>query len=132
MYHYNSNLCKMWRLSCILSGLDVIYICAGMPHFKSVGCIRCGADSRLHLRFDDTHICAGMPHFGSVDKEPQRRLETLELAGRLKVPFTTGILIGIGQSGSGFDALSYPLSSPLFFYVCVREFQRNMHAYALA
>ena len=40
----------------------------------------------------------GMPHFGSPDKDPAKRLETLRLAGRLQVPFTTGILIGIGET----------------------------------
>lgn len=36
-------------------------------------------------------------HRGSPDKEPQRRLDTLEAAGRLGIPFTTGILVGIGE-----------------------------------
>ncbi|MDP9490764.1 MAG: 5-amino-6-(D-ribitylamino)uracil--L-tyrosine 4-hydroxyphenyl transferase CofH [Actinomycetota bacterium] len=40
----------------------------------------------------------GGPHFGSPDKIPARRLETIELAGRLSIPFTTGILIGIGET----------------------------------
>jgi FO synthase len=40
----------------------------------------------------------GGPHFGSPDKRPARRLETLEAAGRALVPFTTGILIGIGET----------------------------------
>jgi FO synthase len=40
----------------------------------------------------------GGPHFGSPDKLPARRLETLEAAGRAAVPFTTGILIGIGET----------------------------------
>ena len=40
----------------------------------------------------------GMPHYGSPDKEPGRRLETLRLAGEAKVPFTSGILIGIGET----------------------------------
>jgi FO synthase len=40
----------------------------------------------------------GGPHFGSPDKHPARRLETLEAAGRARVPFTTGILIGIGET----------------------------------
>src|SRR5207253_7815372 len=39
----------------------------------------------------------GGPHFGSPDKLPAARLETLRLAGELRVPFTTGILIGIGE-----------------------------------
>ncbi|MGO9197779.1 MAG: 5-amino-6-(D-ribitylamino)uracil--L-tyrosine 4-hydroxyphenyl transferase CofH [Acidimicrobiales bacterium] len=37
-------------------------------------------------------------HRSSPDKTPARRLATLEAAGRLQVPFTTGILIGIGES----------------------------------
>src|SRR5436305_759910 len=40
----------------------------------------------------------GGPHYGSPDKAPAARLATLEAAGRLKVPFTTGILIGIGET----------------------------------
>ena len=40
----------------------------------------------------------GGPHFGSPDKLPARRLETIEAAGRARVPFTTGILIGIGET----------------------------------
>jgi FO synthase len=40
----------------------------------------------------------GMPHYGSPDKVPPVRLETLALAGEAKVPFTTGILIGIGET----------------------------------
>ncbi len=40
----------------------------------------------------------GMPHYGSPDKQPARRLETLRLAGEMKVPFTSGILIGIGET----------------------------------
>ncbi|MGI9323345.1 MAG: 7,8-didemethyl-8-hydroxy-5-deazariboflavin synthase CofG, partial [Pseudomonadales bacterium] len=40
----------------------------------------------------------GMPHHGSPDKVPARRLETLRLAGEAQVPFTSGILIGIGET----------------------------------
>ncbi len=40
----------------------------------------------------------GGPHFGSPDKLPAARLETLRLAGEARVPFTTGILIGIGET----------------------------------
>ncbi len=40
----------------------------------------------------------GMPHYGSPDKVPARRLETLRLAGEAKVPFTSGLLIGIGET----------------------------------
>jgi FO synthase len=40
----------------------------------------------------------GGPHFGSPDKAPAVRLETLRLAGELRIPFTSGILIGIGET----------------------------------
>jgi len=40
----------------------------------------------------------GGPHYGSPDKAPAVRLATLRDAGELKVPFTTGILIGIGET----------------------------------
>jgi FO synthase len=40
----------------------------------------------------------GGVHYGSPDKQPEARLETLRLAGELRVPFTTGILIGIGET----------------------------------
>ncbi len=40
----------------------------------------------------------GRPHYGSPDKEPAVRLRVLEDAGRLGVPFTTGILVGIGET----------------------------------
>jgi len=40
----------------------------------------------------------GGPHFGSPDKVPARRLETIAAAGAAAVPFTSGILIGIGET----------------------------------
>ncbi len=40
----------------------------------------------------------GGPHFGSPDKDPAVRLRVLQDAGRSNVPFTTGILIGIGET----------------------------------
>ena len=40
----------------------------------------------------------GMAHFGAPDKRPAVRLATLEAAGQARVPFTTGILIGIGET----------------------------------
>jgi FO synthase len=48
----------------------------------------------------------GGPHFGSPDKLPARRLETIAAAGARRVPFTTGILIGIGETqAERIDAL---------------------------
>lgn len=40
----------------------------------------------------------GGPHHRSPDKDPSVRLETLRLAGELAIPFTTGLLIGIGET----------------------------------
>lgn len=40
----------------------------------------------------------GGPHFGSPDKTPERRLDTIRWAGMARVPFTTGLLIGIGET----------------------------------
>ena len=40
----------------------------------------------------------GQAHFGSPDKDPAVRLRVLEDAGRVGVPFTTGILVGIGET----------------------------------
>jgi FO synthase len=48
----------------------------------------------------------GGPHFGSADKAPALRLATLAAAGEERVPFTTGILIGIGETrAERLDAL---------------------------
>ncbi|MET0627167.1 MAG: 5-amino-6-(D-ribitylamino)uracil--L-tyrosine 4-hydroxyphenyl transferase CofH [Acidimicrobiia bacterium] len=48
----------------------------------------------------------GGPHAGAPDKTPERRLATLEAAGRAAVPFTTGILVGIGETrAERIDAL---------------------------
>jgi len=43
-------------------------------------------------------MARGMPHYACPDKVPVQRLRTLERAGRARVPFTTGILIGIGET----------------------------------
>ncbi|MGH7070182.1 MAG: 5-amino-6-(D-ribitylamino)uracil--L-tyrosine 4-hydroxyphenyl transferase CofH [Acetobacteraceae bacterium] len=42
----------------------------------------------------------GGPHHGCPDKQPLVRLATLEAAGRQRVPFTTGILVGIGETAA--------------------------------
>jgi FO synthase len=40
----------------------------------------------------------GMPHHGTTSKDPALRVATIEAAGRAKVPFTTGVLVGIGET----------------------------------
>lgn len=57
------------------------------------------ASMGIMLESASPRLCEkGMPHYGSPDKDPTVRLETLALAGQAKVPFTTGILIGIGET----------------------------------
>jgi FO synthase len=57
------------------------------------------ASMGLMLETSSTRLCErGMPHHGSVDKAPAVRLETLRAAGRLKIPMTSGVLIGIGET----------------------------------
>jgi FO synthase len=65
------------------------------------------ASMGLMLESVSERLCArGGPHFGSPDKRPSVRLETLRLAGEARVPFTTGILIGIGETrAERLDAL---------------------------
>ena len=56
----------------------------------SLGLMLESASPRLRAR--------GMPHHHAPDKEPARRLAMLAEAGRLRIPFTTGILLGIGET----------------------------------
>jgi FO synthase len=53
----------------------------------------------LMLESASARLCQpGGPHFGSPDKDPQVRLQSLRAAGRARVPLTSGILIGIGET----------------------------------
>ncbi len=53
----------------------------------------------LMLESASPRLCGrGQVHFGSPDKMPAVRLETMRLAGEQRAPFTTGILIGIGET----------------------------------
>jgi FO synthase len=65
------------------------------------------ASQGIMLESTSNRLCEpGGVHYGSPDKRPEVRLETLRLAGELKVPFTTGILIGIGETrAERLDAL---------------------------
>jgi FO synthase len=60
------------------------------PHAASMG---------LMLESSSDRLCdKGGPHYGSPDKQPAVRLASIAAAGEAKVPFTTGILIGIGET----------------------------------
>jgi FO synthase len=57
------------------------------------------ASQGIMLESSSARLCEpGGVHYGSPDKDPAVRLETIRLAGELQVPFTTGILIGIGET----------------------------------
>jgi FO synthase len=71
----------------VMSGAD---LAALRPVSASMGIMLETASVRLSTQ--------GGPHFGSPDKLPAVRLETLRAAGEARVPFTTGILIGIGET----------------------------------
>ncbi|MFX1449517.1 MAG: 7,8-didemethyl-8-hydroxy-5-deazariboflavin synthase CofG [Promethearchaeota archaeon] len=53
----------------------------------------------LMLENSSNRLCSrGGPHEFSPGKVPKLRIRTIELAGKLKIPFTTGILVGIGET----------------------------------
>jgi FO synthase len=53
----------------------------------------------LMLENVSPRLCApGMPHHRAPDKRPERRIRMIEQAGELRIPFTTGILLGIGET----------------------------------
>ena len=78
-----------------------------LPHINA-GCMTAeeiaglrevSASMGIMLESASPRLCGkGMPHYGSPDKDPERRLQTLALAGEAAVPFTSGILIGIGET----------------------------------
>ncbi|MEO6093586.1 MAG: 5-amino-6-(D-ribitylamino)uracil--L-tyrosine 4-hydroxyphenyl transferase CofH [Novosphingobium sp.] len=57
------------------------------------------ASAGLMLESTSERLCdKGGPHFGSPDKEPALRLASLAAAGRARMPMTSGILVGIGET----------------------------------
>jgi len=53
----------------------------------------------LMLENISARLCEkGGPHYGSPDKQPQARVSTIAAAGTARIPFTSGILIGIGET----------------------------------
>lgn len=71
----------------LMSGVDLLRLRSVAP---SMGIMLESSAQRLCER--------GGPHYGSPDKEPARRLEMLRLAGEARIPMTSGILIGIGET----------------------------------
>jgi FO synthase len=70
-----------------------------MSRFEMAGLRKVSASQGVMLESLSARLCEpGGVHCGSPDKRPEARLQTLQLAGELRVPFTTGILIGIGET----------------------------------
>lgn len=65
------------------------------------------ASQGIMLESASARLCEpGQVHYGSPDKDPAVRLATIRAAGEQRVPFTTGILIGIGETRTErFDSL---------------------------
>ncbi|HSV80224.1 MAG TPA: 5-amino-6-(D-ribitylamino)uracil--L-tyrosine 4-hydroxyphenyl transferase CofH [Ramlibacter sp.] len=76
------------------------HINAGVMSAQEIAALRAVSVSQgLMLESTSQRLCEkGGPHHGSPDKQPARRLATIAAAGELAVPFTTGILIGIGET----------------------------------
>lgn len=63
----------------------------------------------------------GMPHHNCPDKDPVRRVGTIEAAGRQRVPFTTGVLVGIGETPEEVVDSLFALSELQTRYGCIQE-----------
>ncbi len=76
------------------------HINAGCMDDEEIAMLRpVSASMGIMLESASKRLCEkGMPHYGSPDKDPEVRLATLERAGQANVPFTSGILIGIGET----------------------------------
>jgi FO synthase len=72
----------------------------GVMNAAELGALReVTASQGIMLESTSERLCApGGVHHGSPDKHPAVRLEVLNLAGAARIPFTTGILIGIGET----------------------------------
>ena len=65
----------------------------------------------------------GMPHFNCPDKDPALRLATIANAGQLRVPFTSGILVGIGETNAEIVDSLLALSGVELQEVIVQNFR---------
>ena len=86
---------------CVLDETGLLpHINAGCMTVDEIRMLReSSASMGIMLESSSSRLCEkGQVHYGSPDKDPAVRLETLEIAGRENVAFTTGILIGIGET----------------------------------
>lgn len=94
-----SYLVAMARLVHEETGL-LPHLNAGLVDAEDLPALRAVSLSQgLMLESVSERLCqAGGPHYGSPDKQPRDRLAMLAAAGELRIPFTSGILIGIGET----------------------------------
>ena len=86
---------------CVLDETGLLpHVNAGCMTVEEIRMLRkVSASMGMMLESNAARLCEkGQVHYGSPDKDPVVRLKTLEDAGREGVPFTTGILIGIGET----------------------------------
>jgi len=79
----------------------LVHLNPGVMHREELAALRPVAPSMgMMLETTSERLWAepGQVHYGSPDKAPAVRLQVLEDAGELRVPFTTGILVGIGET----------------------------------
>ena len=70
-----------------------------MDEAELLACREVSVSQGIMLESVSERLCEkGQPHYGSPDKKPEVRLRTLRLAGELNIPYTSGILIGIGET----------------------------------
>ncbi len=82
------------------NSLLVPHINAGALSYDELKALRpvAGSMGMMLESLTDKLMQRGEAHHGCPDKTPKRRLATLKAAGQLNIPFTTGLLIGIGES----------------------------------
>lgn len=92
-------LIAMARLVCEETGLLPHLNPGVMEEAELLACRKVSVSQGMMLESVSERLCEkGQAHYGSPDKNPTLRLRTLRLAGELSIPYTSGILIGIGET----------------------------------
>ncbi|MBK8259083.1 MAG: 7,8-didemethyl-8-hydroxy-5-deazariboflavin synthase CofG [Polyangiaceae bacterium] len=100
-FGHNSTVDYLYRAGCDALNLGLLpHTNAGVLEAQEMEQLkRVNVSLGLMLENVSPRLCApGMPHHKAPDKRPERRIRMIENAGKLKIPFTTGILLGIGET----------------------------------
>ena len=97
LHEYHLHICNIITDSGLLPHSN-----PGLLTFKELDELKkVNASMGLMLESSSERLCdEGGPHEKSPSKMPKKRIEMIKNAGKLKIPFTTGILIGIGETFS--------------------------------